>query len=643
MVCNVRLSKLTNLSFVFQHELRNPLHAVSALTETLLEEEEEKNQAARVAASATGAVASPADSHVSGTKVSPRGFDTTVLVKGSSDPVDSDPLRAVHLCTVYMLALLSDVLDAGRFESGTVKLESRPTDVREMFEGLFAMAAEVAKNRGIKFEINVAQDVPRYVLCDQLRLQQTVNNLVSNSIKFTKNGGSITVFVGRGSWDSLPDGASSRGKLPAGSVLVPLGNTLDKRGAAIAVDSSSWDEFVLQVSCKDTGIGIRPEVLSTVFLPWTQANTSTTRDYGGSGLGLAISAQIIELMKGEIHAESELGVGTTFTFSVPLLGSDGETVHPLNTQGTLQLHTLEREGSNRIVADAAYKHAVPVRTGTPVTGRPGTPALARPGTPILRTGTPVAAIHRSATPSVVTSAPDPTLVLSPSPETPTNLLAPKTQLSLERAAAVTLLPTPSPAELEPAASTSPVLANGTLTPVSADKQVAPSSEAAKRTRRILITDDSAINRKILAKMVKTVISKRVPALPDEWVIDEAENGQESVDKVSEDLNSTRNIALVLMDVVMPIRDGYDATRGIRQLVREMFPNSPKSAIPGPDMVLRSVYDVPVVITTANQVSGPHDPDQEWVRSGADEAMSKPFGKEKVEAVLNHYCFDRDMV
>ncbi|KAI9004943.1 hypothetical protein DFJ74DRAFT_692105 [Hyaloraphidium curvatum] len=521
--------------FFLCHELRNPLHAVSNLTESLIEE-----RAAGLKQEAGAAALEEPASPLLGQ------IDTSLLVEGrregapAGEPAEADPLHAIHLCTGYMLALLADVLDAGRFESGAVRLDSSRTDLAEITESVSAMAGEMARTHQVAFELKMAPDVPRYVMCDRLRLQQVINNLLSNAFKFTK-AGSITLSI-----DCGPKSAP----VPADQVSIPIpsdaSSTTGSSSAATAVDPTPSCRM-LRITCADTGVGIPPAVLPTLFQPWTQASVSTYRDYGGSGLGLAIAAQIVALMGGEIGARSEVGVGTEFEFWVPL----EECAGPEVVEG----------------AKEARKTGADVRKGvsemTLASGLPEAPVAALPG-PFW-----------------------------------------DSQVAVD----ATTDPLPPP-----------------------------------RTRRILVTDDSAINRRILVKMLRAVLARHEPATRDDWEIDEAENGAEAVDLVRADLAGPKELALVLMDVVMPVMDGFEATREIRRLQREAIeaaqaPLPTESAVStstlGADMD-EEPWELPVVITTANQVS--NSPDQEWALCGASEAISKPFGKDKIEALLvKHGC------
>lgn len=180
----------------------------------------------------------------------------------------------------YLLSLINDILDMSRIESDKLLLAHRPFDFKAFVEGISSLFAVQAQERGVSFSIRVQAGAYRHFVGDALHLKQVLVNLLSNAMKFTPRRGQVSMYI-----RTKPHGA---------------------------------DTLRLEVDVQDTGIGIKPEALSRVFETFEQADSNTTTEYGGSGLGLAISKRIVELMDGEIHAESTLGAGTTFKMWVPL-------------------------------------------------------------------------------------------------------------------------------------------------------------------------------------------------------------------------------------------------------------------------------------------------------------------------------------
>ena len=175
-----------------------------------------------------------------------------------------------------LLTLLNDILDFSKIEAGKLDLETIDFPFRENLEDTLYMLAHRAHQKGLELACRIASDVPDALEGDPIRLRQVVLNLVGNAIKFTS----------------------------VGEVVV----SVDKQ-------RQTESGVILEISVKDSGIGIPPEKQKTIFGAFTQADSSMSRRYGGTGLGLAIASQLVEMMAGEIWVESEPGVGTTFHFT----------------------------------------------------------------------------------------------------------------------------------------------------------------------------------------------------------------------------------------------------------------------------------------------------------------------------------------
>jgi PAS domain S-box-containing protein len=174
-----------------------------------------------------------------------------------------------------MLELINDILDIAKIEAGQLEMDVADFALRETIEQACAVAALQADAKGLAFELRIADDVPEEARGDGRRLRQILLNLISNAVKFTTEG-RVTVSVER------------------------LANAS------------------LRIEVLDTGIGISPEILDKMFEPFTQADVSTTRNFGGTGLGLAIARELAQLMGGTIGARSHAGTGSTFWIEIPL-------------------------------------------------------------------------------------------------------------------------------------------------------------------------------------------------------------------------------------------------------------------------------------------------------------------------------------
>ena len=182
-------------------------------------------------------------------------------------------LEVVDSSADALLTLINDILDLSKLDAGRLTLEAIPFDLRDTVDNSIKSISTIIQDKGLGLEVAVAEAVPAVVVGDPGRLRQVLLNLVSNAVKFTDEG---TVRV------------------------------------VVEEEGSSSDSVRLHIRVVDNGIGIPADRISTIFEPYLQASTSTTREFGGTGLGLAICRDLVELMGGQIWAESEEGVGSTF-------------------------------------------------------------------------------------------------------------------------------------------------------------------------------------------------------------------------------------------------------------------------------------------------------------------------------------------
>jgi signal transduction histidine kinase/DNA-binding response OmpR family regulator len=209
---------------------------------------------------------------------------STLLAETPLDAEQRDYLQTIRLSSDQLLAVINDVLDFSKIESGKLELEIEPLSVRGAVEEACDIAAPRAREKGLELIIDMAEDggsaVPAAIKGDVTRLRQVLINLINNAVKFTA-AGEVAVHVRQ----LRPDDGQGR--------------------------------CVLEFRVSDSGIGIPPERLGSLFEAFTQVDASTTRKYGGTGLGLAICKRLVGLMGGQIGVESEPGKGSTFWFTVP--------------------------------------------------------------------------------------------------------------------------------------------------------------------------------------------------------------------------------------------------------------------------------------------------------------------------------------
>jgi PAS domain S-box-containing protein len=204
---------------------------------------------------------------------------TQVLERSTLLPEQHVLVEQIRLAGQAMLQISNDILDLAKIEADQLAIELGPCSLTELLQRLDALQGEAAHIKGLSLDIRPSSDLDGYWLADALRLEQVLVNLVSNAIKFTDQG-VIRVWI------------------------EPL--TITEQSAHL--------RFVVS----DTGIGIPPEAVESLFTPFTQVDGSITRRFGGTGLGLSISKRLVELMGGEIGVESRMAEGSTFWFELTL-------------------------------------------------------------------------------------------------------------------------------------------------------------------------------------------------------------------------------------------------------------------------------------------------------------------------------------
>jgi signal transduction histidine kinase/DNA-binding response OmpR family regulator len=201
---------------------------------------------------------------------------TDLVLDTRLDESQREYLSIIKTSGNSLLEIINDILDLSKVESGKLELEEVPFNVQNIFHSIADMFRDRTAQKSLELIIHIAANVPDNLVGDSLRLKQIIVNLTNNAIKFTEHG---EIFI------------------------------------QVMVVQKTNQEARLAISVKDTGIGISKDNLKKLFDPFTQADNSTTRKFGGTGLGLTISKQLVELMNGQIWAESIENKGSTFTFT----------------------------------------------------------------------------------------------------------------------------------------------------------------------------------------------------------------------------------------------------------------------------------------------------------------------------------------
>lgn len=239
---------------------------------------------------------------------------TDLLYETQLDKQQKEWVRTVHKTGNALLALLDDLLDTARLDAGELQLKDKPLRPASLSEQVVALFQPRARAKRLALHLEVAPDVPVKVRGDQARIRQVLINLVGNAIKFTQTGG-VVLRVGR-----------------------------------------EGDDMAFEIT--DSGVGIPPDRLQDVFVPFVRAEAETSAAAGGVGLGLSIARLLVEAMHGDIRVHSEVGVGTTFVVTLPLeiLDDDAPTTESTfvhTSPGTsLRVLVAEDNAVNRMVLTA---------------------------------------------------------------------------------------------------------------------------------------------------------------------------------------------------------------------------------------------------------------------------------------------------
>jgi len=485
-----------------------------------------------------------------------------------------------------LMVVVNDILDVSKIEAGRLELEQRDFDLHELVDANCGMLAAEASAKGIELHVSVHEDVPRAVRGDRLRIGQILANLLSNAIKFTA-AGEVVVAVGMA---SRHDGVTD-----------------------------------VRFEVSDTGIGISPERLARLFDPFTQADASTTRRFGGTGLGLTISRDLVRLMGGTIEAESELGGGSRFRFTIslsPALDELTALALPVELRGLRVLVTDDNAANRRIIE--AYVASWGMRPSSARDAAGTLAQLARAadaGEPFdvalldlnLSGESGLELAKRIADSPRLRST---RLIMLASSETAERTLAahgirqhitkPVRQSGLLEAITLSMRRKlldhgESPRTTALQAATPPTTPPQTA--ASARDQPRPRAAASSPVGfRVLVAEDHPTNRLYVERLLTR--SGHAVAL--------AADGREVLR-----MYEAGSYDLILMDCQMPELDGYDAAREIRR--REA-----KQA---------GAAHIPIVAMTAGAMEGARE---ECLEAGMDDYVAKPFGEEDLERVVSQW-------
>lgn len=430
---------------------------------------------------------------------------TSLLNETALNDEQAEYVETIKNSGENLLSVINDVLDFSKIESGKLELDPHDFNLHNCIEEVMDIFSGKATQQGVELVYHIDPDIPLYLWADSMRLKQVLINLVGNALKFT----------------------------PQGEIYVGI--------SMLQVRTDQKLELAFEV--RDTGIGIASDKLSKLFKAFSQVDSSTTRKYGGTGLGLAICDRLVNLMNGNIIAESQVGAGSTFHFTIEAEVSKQININepPLQMQGIEQKKVLvvDDNATNRRILQLQLRNwnLIPLLTSS------ATEAL-----DLLADQSVDMVLSDMQMPDVdgiqLTEE-----IKKRYPELPVVLLSSvgnEIQGQLKHLFTAVLTKPAKKQQLREAIQTA--LLKNTTAPKEAVPHVLTPEFSAMYPMRILVAEDNLINQKLIVKILNKLGYEPMVAL----------NGLEVLT-----IMQTEAIDLILMDVQMPEMDGLETTRHIR--------------------------------------------------------------------------------
>jgi len=469
-------------------------------------------------------------------------------------------LMKIEDASNHLLGVINDILDMSKIEANKIELSPTEFDFEKMLQRVVNVVNFRVEDKRQKLTVHIDKAIPRHLFGDSQRLAQIVANLLSNAVKFTPEGGMITL----------------------------TSHMVRKEG----------DGCIIQISVADSGIGLSEEQKTKLFQPFQQAEANTARKYGGTGLGLSISKNIVEMMGGAIWVESELGHGATFAFEVFIkTGETKEGKLAIKSANIRDIRTLTVDGDPDVLKH--FKEMMEefgLDCDTAVSAEEALRLVSRNGyydfcfidwkLPDINGVELVKALR-----SKGSAAENTVIIMISAAEWDT------IKTEAQEAGAKSFLSKP----IFPSGITdtiNEVLGPGQLQTDNVLEDVAQLFSG----RSILLAEDVEINREIVQALLE----------PTSLNIEFAGNGEEAVQMFSE---SPDKYDLILMDVQMPVMDGFEATRKIRA------------------MDIPNAKGIPIVALTANVF---REDIERCIETGMNGHLGKPLDYNEVITKLRLY-------
>ncbi len=485
-------------------------------------------------------------------EVSQRQFATTIQDSGDS-----------------LLAIINDILDFSKIEAGKLELESRPFNLQNLLEDIVQLLSSKSRAHGIELAGLIQPDSSIFLIGDSNRLRQVLVNLIGNAVKFTSEG----------------------------EVIVEVST----QTTAFGVD--------LSISIKDTGIGISEENIKRLFQPFSQADETSTREYGGTGLGLVISKQLVGLMDGVLGVESKPGEGSVFFFTVPMKKSPPVKALPIPGEGLrlggLRALAIDDNATNRSILchqTAAWDMTCDVaENGLIGLDKIRTSCASEPYDIILldmdmpqMDGIEVGRRIKSDQ----QSAKIPIIMLTS--------VGAYGDIQMSKDVGIDLYLTKPVRQRDLYAAILSVIKDPDVQSADAVAIALPENKTSEKSYdfglHVLVVEDNTTNQ-----IVATMMLRKLGC-----VVQIAGNGAQAIELLGKTAYD-----LIFMDCQMPVMDGFQATRKIRQLERQA----------------NEKMHTPIIALTANALLGDRN---QCIEAGMDDYLSKPFQLEQMASTIGRW-------
>ncbi len=493
-----------------------------------------------------------------------------LALKTPLDDKQANYLHKINSAGSSLLGIINDVLDFSKIESGQLELEDEPFKFQELIKSVVDIAEQKATDKKLKFKVNIDPEIPLEMHGAPLRIWQILTNLLNNAIKFTEQG-QIEMTC------RLEDKLNNR---------IRLGFEI-----------------------KDSGIGMTDQQVQKLFTPFTQADSSSTRRFGGTGLGLSIVKRLVTMMSGEVHVTSEEGQGTRVTFYI-CLDSPSDRLQPSISTNSIPnlLYLYESENSKKRLASLLDTVACEFHATSDMDAATQlfleAERSAQPVTLLivdwnLQTGTGLEAARMLLNYS--NKSAKPRLAFIVEKETP------EIKLEAGTVGAATILCPPFEADtINNLLNNLSGRQNTQNIPGATTPDLTPLKPPHAKGMELLLAEDNLVNQQVAVEMLQEGGFK----------VAVANNGAEAIDILF--ASDSGRFKAILMDLQMPVMDGYEATRRIR--------------------AIHQFEKLPIIALTAHALP---EERQRCLDAGMNDHVSKPVDVEKLLSTLHHWISERD--